>query len=201
MAKTKSTEVDEIEILGRLSPGASAHLAGVSKRILRDAVGLPRAADGSYNARDVAKWAAGRLPTKAGELTDEDFEILRTIADQFHAFSDGQAGTIITRLADLRRKYGEAAFVQLVGMFLDDLRSLAESVRFDESAESLRQQAAYRRQQEVERLAQDELRILVVCECGRYRRGRKWIKGELPQDHAKVMTEGCPACKGKELES
>ena len=112
-------------MLQRLTQQAAGWLIELNGRTLRDHNEIPRDADGRYNARDLLRWAAERVPRP--KLDDADYERLLLVADQFTwTFNgecpDGMAVGTYNAMQALEAKHGDGVRVLLADLLMEWLR-------------------------------------------------------------------------------
>jgi len=188
-----TTVEEQISMMEHLKQKPAAWLAGISPRSLRDALSVRRNADGTYDARFILQWAAARVPEQAN-LSDVDLERLLVLAAMISVRTDQQQAAAVELLDGLRAKYGDGALVCFVDLLMEEWRAgveLEDNLAVDPEYE--RRQAEHARRMEEEQQAVDELRICVQCDCGRVRRGRRWVQAVPPAGH-KVIVDICPSC-------
>jgi len=183
----------QIAEMQKLTQKSAAWAVDLSPRALRDAVGLERAADGSYDLRHLVAWARGRMPTEA-HLSDAESEKLLVISEQL-SLADSQQPAALSIVGDLCNKYGSQVYATLVELLVEKWRAgrkLEDELASDPGAAA--RQAEYQRRIEQEALARDRLQIVVRCEhCQRVRYGRRWIKRQVPSGHV-IIGGCCPKC-------
>ena len=201
---TKLTAVEQIRVLENLTQAAAARLVGVSPRTLRDHPEIPQTPAKRYDARDLLRWLSHRV--EQPELDDADLERILVIAERLESEVCGEAllSSVSDAFQQLQQKYGQAALLAFSLALIERCDKRAESCRrFHQSPEQVRQaeehrrqEEAARRQREAEEAARDQLKVCVVCECGRLRRGRTWVNESPPPGYA-VELDYCPTCKKK----
>lgn len=188
---------EQIQCMTTLSQPAAAWLAGLSGRSLRDAADLRRAADGTYDARDVLAWAARRIPRP--ELADNELERLLLVAEHVTPARDVYLDAMVQAMDALNAKYGEQVLLSLFDLVLSGWREQVEDYRrIAADPEYQRRTAEAERREAEEEAARTRLEIAVTCEyCNRLRRGRKWVNAKPPQGYATVKWL-CPTCEARE---
>lgn len=188
--KLKPTE--ERAIMQRLSQQSAAWVAGVAVRTLRDRTDAPRAHDGSYDAADIVKWS--RSCIDSADLDDADIERMLVIVDDLHP--RGYVAAVET-LRDILLRYGAAGLSRFAELLLEEWGATV-----DESgdtfqpltADNIAKRALEERERLEESAARDRFEVAVVCdECGKLRRGRRWIKSSPPAGFV-VDQILCPKC-------
>lgn len=190
--RANGSHAKQIAEMQRLTPRAAAWLCGVAVATLRDAVAtLSPAEDGTYDAREVTKWANARM---LSTVDDDDLEMVHRAVDVYGWTEDpGPLGRIINAM---RSKYGRGAD----GWVVDVLLSNSESIGSDAPEELPRLSdevllARARESYEAERERRNEMHLnfSFVCECGRLRRGNRWIM-EKPNTSEAVISSTCNKC-------
>jgi len=178
----------------KLLQSPAAWLAGISPRALRDAIGLERNEDGTYNAQAIMEWASRRVGEHVA-LPDAAHEQLLVLSGALHLQCDSQQAAALKVLEELRSRHGDGALVCFVDLLMQEWRTAVEfEDDFAVDPEAERQAAEYARQVAEDREAESELRIVYQCDsCGRVRRGRKWVMSNAPPKH-KVIGDTCPKC-------
>ena len=201
MAKAKTS--NDLATLRRLNQQSAAWLVGVSARTLRDWVDAPRNDDGSYDGRELVAWAQKRLPRP--DITDQDYERLLVIIDELATSGAGccSGAAMLDILTELRDVYGENAWLMFVDLLIE---KWSEDFGGDKPASYIEPDETEIRQRVLESIdnkriqtAHNRLEIAVVCpECGRLRRGRKWVEDSPPSRYA-VVGQQCNDCADAEL--
>ncbi len=189
----KMTTAQQIGFMEEISQSPAAWACGISPRALRDAVGLDRNEDGSYSVQSLIEWASRRVGEHV-TLSNSEYEKLLVLCGALRLECDSQQTAALKVLEELRNKHGDAAFVCFVDLIMQEWRTAVEfedDFAVDPDAE--RRAAEYARQVAQDQEAESELRIVVQCDCGRVRRGRKWIMTNVPPEH-KVTHDMCPKC-------
>jgi hypothetical protein len=188
---------EQIQTLTVLLQPAAAWLAGLSARCLRDAADLRRAADGTYDGRDVVSWAARRIPRP--ELTDDELERLTLVAEHITPAADTYLDAMVQAMEGLKAKYGEQVLLSLFDLVLSGWREQVEAYRrWEADPLSQRQAAELERREAEEEAARIRLDIAVTCEyCSRLRRGPKWVNAKPPRGFA-VIKGLCPTREERE---
>lgn len=186
---------NETQMLASLTQAGAAHLLGISGRSLRDYVDAPRTDAGGYDGRTLVEWWSKRGQRPA-TMSDDEAESLALLGDDVYSgISEVGAAAMAARLHELHDRHGADFLRELGALVIAQVEAVAKAAQqFPIDLEAQRQaQAQAARQQE----AFAQLRIAIVCEtCGRLRRGKRWIKAEVPRDHARIGA-GCPDCDAK----
>ena len=186
---------ENIEVLKNLDQQSAAYLVGLSPRTLRDHPEIPRAPDGSYDARQLVEWDKTRL--EVAEIDDALWERILMLIDQ--RLIREPFSTPFGILNDLNIKYGDAGLVAFGRELLRQYRGMYEAFEDDcdlptsEDIDRERQRAVKALRESV---SEDRLEIVLVCQwCKAWRQGRTWYSGEPP--YPKVLHACCPDCKAK----
>lgn len=217
-AKTKKTDAKKAELTGTEQIGAmqaltqqsAAWLVGQTARTLRDHPGIPRNPSGRYDARDMIKWAAKRIPE--ANLSDQEMERALNAAEIIYGAVHSFGGDrVVVALADyldgIEAYYGEAGLIVVFREMLREWRIQADLDRkFIErvTPDQLRAEIERRVRDEIlseQRYdAMERLDVAVVCdECGRLRRGQRWIVAD-PPESVQALKGYCsdyPKCSSK----
>ena len=183
--------------LKTLSQQDAAYVAGCTSRTLRDHPSVPRNPDGrTYDARQIAEWSALRVGSIA--LDDEDVERVLVLAAQIEAGIEASLPAVVGLLRGLISLHGPAVAVLIVQLLVDEWGGLVDTypdVYAESSAADIRKAEDLARQLDADRRARDKLLVAVVCEdCGKLRRGRRWIIQKPPTGYVKQLSQ-CPACE------
>lgn len=192
METEDKTTTEQIETLQRLGQGAVAWLLDRSPRTVRDAHELRRAADGSYNTRDVLTWVARRWPRP--KLDDDEYEKLLLLAENVHD-AEHHAAALVRIVGELRQRHGDGVAVELLDLLLADWQGYVDLERLEESPAMLRQREQQAREQEQQKEADRDLRQATICHrCKKLRQGRRWLRSAPPAGF--VTLQGtCPSCQ------
>ena len=189
-ATVAMTVQEQIECLRNLKQGAAAVLLDISPGTLRGHINAPRNGD-TYDAVDLVKWRASHIPRP--ELSDDETERWLRAVDALLGCNELAIPEAASVLSNFIRQYGDAGRILIADELLQYVKEYAESVQYQRSAESERQQRKWREQQRRKDEAEAELNVATVCECGRMRQGRKWIR---PRTRPEFTIEGvCPDCR------
>ena len=182
----------------RLPQSVAAWLVGLTPRALRDHASCPRNDDGTYDAKAVSAWSIGRR--ELANLTDEDVEQCYCISDLLHEALYESSGPVVRAIRDLELKYGDKALVTFATLFFEEWSRAADFEEGRTPASSKERLEWERREEEVRREgaayeeARDNLLASWVCDqCGKLRRGRRWVDQEPPSSHI-VLRDICPVC-------
>jgi len=195
MAKpAKLTGTVEIAIMEQLSQQAAAWLIGITPRALRDQ-DAPRRPDGCYDARSLTEWATSRITQV--KLTDGELEKLLTVVD---SMSGLLTPAMLSDLDELHSKHGVSGWLAFLVTFIEE--SKADIARYPDATRPKAQEdidlaVAECHERMENSIASDALKVATVCEdCGKLRRGRKWVVEDPPADHC-VAEWVCPRCEKK----
>ncbi len=185
---------EQVHVVQNLKQQAAAFLAGVSARTLRDHPQIPRHRDGSYDGRQIVKWAKSRVA-----MDDVDDTILERILIAIERIYPDCRAPYVELVDDLVDEYGDLGYGYL-GRALAELWRESYSFKRDDkycrppSDKELDGLNKDERRILIERRACLGLRIKAVCEkCGKVRHGRKWLTASVPEGFATVI-DLCPRC-------
>lgn len=188
----------QIAEMQKLSPRAAAWLAGVLASTLRDSVAtLPPDDEGNYDARDIVSWSHAR---KLSAVTDDELELIHRAVDYYEIHHDSVPLASVVK--KMREKYGRGADGWFVDILLSNGEAFApygpkELPLLSDQELLLRAKAAY----DEERRKRDCRQLMVSCvceECGRLRKGNKWIKQNTDPGET-VLSGICGDCASFEL--
>jgi hypothetical protein len=142
----------------------------------------------------VVKWAGGRVSRP--ELDDSEQERLTVIGDLV-SVDDSCLVAIVGAVGKLRAEHGDAVLLALFDQVFAEWRERAEEYRrFDVDPKHQQEEAEAARRRAADQAARERLEIAFVCDCGRRRLGRKWVKAAPPEGFV-VVDSICPNCEGK----
>lgn len=169
-------------------------MADVPASTLRDATAtLPPDRDGNYDAREVMKWSNAR---RLSRVSDDDLEVVYRATEYY--LSHGNCGPVGRVIKDMRAKYGRGAD----GWFVDVLLEAAEFEgtepperlgRISDEELLARAKSAYAR--ELNARSEQRLDVAAVCtDCGRLRKGNRWVKAK-PKLDERTIGSICSDCE------
>ena len=195
----KLTGPEQIVVLQSLTQQAAAWLLDTTARTLRDHVEVPRDADGTYNARELL--ALGLKTTELSEPTVDELEKMWLIAESLQ--DDDRIPAAIRLLNSLRARYGEAGLAMFSTAMLESWTELWTLNGPQKTEQEVCDKLEEKFQKDLERAQYDrlsrQLKVVRVCyECHRVRRGRAWVKTDIPAGFAKEAGDAwCPDCHRK----
>ena len=191
----KLSGAEQIIVLQSLTQLAAAWLLDTTARTLRDHVEVPRDANGAYTARELL--ASGLKTTELSEPTVDELEKMWLIAESLQ--DDDRIPAAIRLLNSLRARYGEAGLAMFSTAMLESWTLNGP----EKTEQEVRDKLEGKFQKDLERAQYDrlsrQLKVVRVCyECHRVRRGRAWVKTDIPAGFTKEAGDAwCPDCHRK----
>ena len=191
--KRNGLHAEQIHEMQNLTPRAAAWLADVPASTLRDAAAMvPPDREGNYDAREVTKWINARRLSK---VSDDDLEMIYRATE--YRLNHGHRGPVGRVIKEMRAKYGRGAD----GWFVDILLEAAEFEgtepperyrRISDEELLARAKSAYARESNAR--SEERLDVAAVCtECGRLRKGSRWVKAK-PRLDERTIDSICQDC-------
>jgi|GEM_PF-1144535 len=200
---SKLTATEQIEVMKSLSQQAAGWLVGVTSRSLRDHPELPRNADGTYNAKELAAApiASGTLPEVSADEVEKMLQIGEWLGMASTLDNDGSLLTVIALMESLRERHGNAGLALFASILLESWRDITSGWQREPTDTELREKLDNEFRDRLDREQKARLRRQFrgsfVCErCRKVRHGREWIKGRAPVGNIEMETI-CPACCSK----
>ena len=179
--------------LKRLKQAAAAHLLGVGARSLRDRHGVPRNSDGSYDARELVRYATRSIEPR--KLSDDLEERLLKLEDIFVEEYEG----LLRLFQDFDSEFGDAGLAliarKLMAVFEEACSYPANDACLSNNDHELLTWAREKRREERRRRSMARLEYRVVCEgCEKVRFGPRWREEKLAANVATLLSL-CPKCE------
>ncbi len=189
--------------LKRLTQAQAAYVLDFRTSHLREhAAKYPQEADGGYDAQALVRAAMRQL--EPAELDDAELENVRQLCERL-AIEVSRYSLVVRLLERIKAASGTLGMATvgcvLLEVFTDMQRVYGHSLEEPHrTPDEIRKYHKEQAEQQIERQAHREAvlqgRVVLVCEkCGRYRWGRKWLKGAPPigyaVEHEEVKCQKC----------